>query len=220
MLPDYISARDLEVRDFIGQLELMRRLWDSRGRAPVAAPTRAPRPTRAGVVSSPRAWEDALGALIAGDPPADRLSCLLADDPGVGVLRNLVSTMRGGMAVTALTLTCRLLMLHLGAAGFNALLEAFWQAVPPEPFASDEAAHLGTFLRAQAPLVPHLLEVLAFELAAQRMLIEGTAPHVCFSCDPLPLLAALGEGRLPETTSPGRFELVLEPPAPPPSVPA
>jgi uncharacterized protein (UPF0276 family) len=213
MLPDYIAARGYTERDFLDQLERMHRLWERRGRGPVSAPAVRARALDA-AAPSPRDWEDALGGLLAGDPPHDRLTALLADDPGVGVLRNLVATMRGGMAVTALTLTCRLLMIHLGQARFQALLEAFWAGVPPEPFASDEAAHLGAFLRAQAPPVPHLLEVLSFELAAQRMLIEGAAPPVAFTCDPLPLLTALGEGRLPESIAAGEFELVLDPPAP------
>ena len=219
MLPDYIAARGFVVGDFLEQLELMHRLWEQRGRGHRVAPSRTRRRPVASDGPSPRAWEDALGGLVGGGAPTDPLSVLLAHDPGVDVLRNLVATMRGGMAVTALTLTCRLLMLRLGSSGFAALLDGFWKTVPPEPFASDEAAHLGAYLRAHAPATPHLLEVLSFELAAQRMLIEGAAAPVSFTCDPMPLLTALGQGRLPETTSPGRFELVLEPPAPPPSPP-
>ena len=214
MLPEYIAARGYSTSDFIDQLQRMRRLWDRRGRASRTATRRAPRAMAPESLPSPRAWEDALGGLLAGDAPSGSLSVLLADDPGVGVLRKLVSTMRGGMAVSALTLTCRLLMLRLGFEAFDALLDAFWRTVPPEPFASDEAANLGEFLRAQAPAIPHLLEVLSFELAANRMLIEGAAPPVAFTCDPLPLLTALGEGRLPEATTAGRYELVLTPPAP------
>jgi hypothetical protein len=48
--------------------------------------------------------------------------------------------------------------------------------------------------------------VLAFELATQHALVDGTAGGVRFSCDPLALLAALGEGRRPEGLTQGEFD--------------
>lgn len=209
MLPDYVAARGWTERDFVAQLEAMHRLWDRRGRDASTPRRRSAATPVHRALPAPRDWEDALGALVLGQAPASALERRLAEDPGIGVLRHLVETMRGGMAVGALTLTCRLLRLSLGAPALDALLADFWTTVPPEPFASAEAAHLGAYLRARAPAVPHLLEVLAFELEAQRMLIEGEAAPVAFSCDPLPLLTALGEGRLPGESAPGRYELAL-----------
>ena len=216
LMPHYINARGLGVEGFLDQLERMQALWDCRGRTAGMSDTPSPiacaEPAR-GELPTPATWEDTLGGLVISDRPAHTVEAPVRNDPGVEVLRHLVGTMRGGMAVTVLTLTCRLLMLELGEKRFSALLEAFWRSVPPEPFASEEAMNLAAYLRVHASAVPYLNEVIAFELATQQMLIDGTAPAVRFSCDPLPLLTALGNGRRPERFTEGEFELVLEPAA-------
>jgi hypothetical protein len=212
MMPEYVEARGLRLADFEAQLEAMQGLWARRGTRTAEA-ERRPRweGVAGGSLPSMREWEDTLGALAIGRTVPGRLTEQLEDDPGLEIVRHLVDTLRGGMAVTALTLTCRLLILELGDDGFRALLEAFWRAVPPETFVSKEAAHLGTYLRAQAPAVPYLEEVLAFELAAQKTLIEGSAPPVPFRCEPMRLLRALGEGKRPGPLPSGHYELSIEP---------
>jgi hypothetical protein len=44
-----------------------------------------------------------------------------------------------------------------------------------------------------------------------QTLLDEEARVVSFSCDPLPLLRALGEGRLPEMILPGEFEIEVTP---------
>jgi hypothetical protein len=54
--------------------------------------------------------------------------------------------------------------------------------------------------------------VLAFERAVLATMMDGTARIVPFEFEPLPLLRAIAEGRLPtEAPQPGRFEIEVTP---------
>ena len=60
--------------------------------------------------------------------------------------------------------------------------------------------------------MPQLAEVLEFELAVLETLLDGVTRLLRFEFDPLPMLLALGEGRLPD--QPGRvgaFEIEITP---------
>lgn len=214
IMPEYVMAKDISPAAFRDMFQQMRELWRTRGRA-----LRRRRPRRrdgvpareAATLPSLAEWEDALGGLLVGDTADEGPLARLAGDDGVAVMRELVGTMRAGTVVSVLTLTCRLLMLSLGGRGFQELLQAFWKARTPETFAAFEAENFAEFLRGRALAVPHLYEVLAYETGVQHALVEGVTQTVRFSCDPLPLLAALGEGRLPDRTDPGRFDLAIDP---------
>lgn len=63
--------------------------------------------------------------------------------------------------------------------------------------------------------VLHLAKVLEFECAALATLLDQQPRTVVFESDPLPVLRALAEGRLPETPArQGRFEIELTPDGP------
>ncbi len=63
--------------------------------------------------------------------------------------------------------------------------------------------------------VPHLTQVLHFEEAVTATLSDGQTRIVEFEFEPLRLLRALAEGRLPdEPPQPGRFEIELTPDGP------
>jgi hypothetical protein len=60
--------------------------------------------------------------------------------------------------------------------------------------------------------VPYLAEMLRYELALTQTLIDGQARVVDFPYEPMPLLRALTDGRLPdEVPQAGRFEIELLP---------
>jgi hypothetical protein len=60
--------------------------------------------------------------------------------------------------------------------------------------------------------VPHLGRLLEFERAAIATLTDGEARVVQFDFEPVPVLRALAEGRLPdETGRPGNYEIELTP---------
>jgi uncharacterized protein len=188
------------------ELEKLLELWRLRGRGPITgiekleSLTNVTPAARADSSVTPRVWEDVLGALVVGKDAEGPLSRELVTDPGVSLVRSLVCEFRAGMVVEALQLTSRLLMLSLGDAGF-------WRQSPPQSFKSTEAETFAHYMEANNVEVPYLPEVLAFERAVIHALIHREGRIVPFSCDPLPLLRALAEGRLPGTITEGRYEV-------------
>ncbi|HZF11977.1 MAG TPA: hypothetical protein VFE33_24595, partial [Thermoanaerobaculia bacterium] len=173
------------------------------------------RDARAGVVApmdlTPEAWEDGLAALVVGRPSSVPVPDRLAGDPGVDVLRRLVWNFRSGVLVETLGLTCRLLLLHGGDPLTRDLFDGFFQSAPPQLFAAVEAEAFGAYLAKRRPDVPYLDEVLGFDLAAIRAVLEGRPQLVPFRFDPASLLEPLARGRLPVAPIPGRFEVEVTP---------
>jgi uncharacterized protein (UPF0276 family) len=203
------------------QLEALHRVWEQRGRpatagsypAAAAQPERkySTNPTAQPEEASPEEWENTLGALVVGRQPTGLLAAELAGDPGVSIVKDLLAEFRASMTVSVLKLTGRYLMLGLGRPEFKALLADYWKTAPPQLFSSDEAEGFAQFLIRLELELPHLYEVLAFERAVMQTLLDGEARVAPFSCDPLPLLRALGEGRLPEMILPGEYEIEVTP---------
>jgi len=193
------------------QIEKLHELWNLRRR------TRhdrlpAQRCTPVHLVSddpiSPTVWEEVLGALVIGRSPAHDQARELATDPGVSIVSRLICEFRASMIVSVLRLTSRLMMLALGPDVFRTILEDFWSKTPPLQFASAEAAAFADYLESLDIKVPRLAIVLEFERAVLATLIDDQSRIVTFDFDPLPLLRALAEGRLPNITGrPGNFEI-------------
>lgn len=199
------------------QIDNLHRLWDRRGRA---ARDRRPEPLLPAVANdagdgaetgpSPREWEDALGALTVGRPPATALGRELAGDPGLAVIQNLLGDFRAGMVMRTLKLSCRLLLLTLGPEALKELLRGYWVSSPPRLFASAESDGFRRHLEEQELDVPYLGPVLAFESAANATLLDDRVREVAFPCDPLPVLRALAEGRMPDPELVRAGDYVLE----------
>lgn len=199
------------------QLAALRELWDGRGRSPrlasrrrpaVLEPSPSPEPD-----FTPGEWEDGLAALVVGRPSSSSAYDRLAGDPGVDVLRQLVWNFRSGVLVETLGLTCRLLLLHGGDPLVRDLFDGFFSSAPPQLFASVEAEAFGAYLERRRPEVPFLEEVLGFERASIRAVLEGRPQLVPFRFDPASLLEPLARGRFPEAPTPGRFEVEVTPEA-------
>jgi uncharacterized protein len=199
------------------QLERLRELWALRDeRATPRRPLRlTPRPP-AGAAAHPDEWERALGSLVIGRPESNHpLTGELERDPGVKLMRDLVGEFRASMVVGALRLSSRLMMLTLGPQAFQDLLAAFWRDHPPQAYAITEARAFAAFVRSHDPQVPQLLELLEFETSVLATLSDGEARVVPFERDPVPLLRALAEGRLPEIDAvAGAFEIEVTPDGP------
>jgi uncharacterized protein (UPF0276 family) len=212
LFPQYLPLVGLDT--IRAQLELLHRLWDARcaQRRPRRTAARAVAPTPLASGPPPATWEDALGGLVVGRPPADACGDALARDPGVAVTRELLEEFRASMTVEVLKLSFRLIALTRGADAFEALLARYWAQATPERFASAEAEGFAEFLADQAPDVPYLDEVLAFERAALATLLDGRTRVVAFAHDPMSVLRPLAEGRLPESPRAGRFEVEVTPP--------
>jgi hypothetical protein len=133
-------------------------------------------------------------------------------DPGVRIVEELIHEFRASMIVGALRLTSRLLMLALGPAAFRTILSDYWSKTPPQMYASVEAEAFACYLEALNLKVPQLAKLLDFERAAMATLIDGQARVIQFDFEPLPLLRALAEGRLPtEPGQPGEYEIEITP---------
>ena len=217
--PDHVEARKIGVDGLLQQLHHMHALWNDRpaGKAltqpPAATSSSSPTKGFTHNLPSPTTWEESLGGLVIGRTPDTSLAAQLLSDSGVHLLRHLASMARGGMAVSNLPLTWRLLVLNVGPVRARSVLEEFWTSSPPQLFAAEEASRLGAFLQENVKGVRHLSEVLRYEIASQQALSSDKSQTIPFTCDPLPLLSALCEGRLPAFSETGNFELTVQAPA-------
>lgn len=164
--------------------------------------------------SAPRvaAWEQALAEGILRRPPTTEIGLALTADPAVLLYSELLEEFRASMVGTALGLTTRLLLLHLGEVGMRGLLSSFWRRTPPEMSAAAEAVQFGEFLRVAQPGIPLLAEIVSFELAAVRAIMEQRPQHVRLDCDIRLAIADLVERRCPAQPGPTPFEFIIDPP--------
>jgi uncharacterized protein len=217
------------------ELERCHELWSARGHEPRARPRRHRAVTSsAGTSPAPAVWERQLaalvrqplpaGALSAGAPehgpaavpdqlprqPRGELGDALSNDPGIDVLRFLVTEFRAGMLARVLTLATRLLLLHLGEAGVRRLYGAFCATRPPELFPAAEAEAFAAYLARLDVEIPHLRAVISFELALQRTSAEGGATTIEFQGAPEEILAALARGACPSPPTAKSQSVVVE----------
>jgi uncharacterized protein (UPF0276 family) len=217
IFPSFVPLVGLDLVE--AQIERLHELWRLRAQG---ADPRPPRPVALRVQTRdrddelpPAVWERALGELVIGRAPSDGPAAELADDPGVRIVEGLIHEFRASMIVGVLRLTSRLLMLTLGAGPFRTILKSYWRATPPQMYASLEAEAFADHLTQLDLAVPHLTEILRFERAIAATLDDGETRIVAFAVEPLPLLRALAEGRLPdEPPRPGRYEIELTPDGP------
>ena len=188
------------------------------GRCGVVMLTRELRAGGTGLVAverrpvTPAAWEMALGSLVIGRRPEHDLGIELSEDSGVALLQKLALEFRASMIASNLRRTTRLMILALGENVFRMILAEYRNRVTPQMFAATEARAFAQFIQELGVSVPQLAEVLEFELAVLETLLDGRTRLVRFEFDPLPMLLALGDGRLPD--EPGRsglFEIEITP---------
>lgn len=210
IFPSFVAETGIDV--IKQQLEVLHGLWQLRGRSNTMVEYRKavePVAPSSSVVPIGE-WEETLGSLVIGRNPDSALSKELAQDPAVSIIRKLIYEFRGSMIVSVLPSSSRFLMLTLGPDVFTAILSDFWATHAPEQFAATEAKAFADYLLSLDLRIPHFAKVLEYERAAADSLINNEERVVRFDFDPLPLLRALAEGRLPDTPGqPGRFEIVL-----------
>lgn len=216
LMPEYIAAKKISTEAILDQIRRMRELWSRRipyGRELRNRTRITKEPESTNSLGSPQAWERTLGQLVVGQPSNDRFPNEIERDRGIHIYRQLVVKVRAGMFVGSLKFTYRYLVLMLGEPSVLELMEEFWRGSPPNLFPGDEAQRLVCYLKDRGLDIPHLNELMDSELATHRSLIDGTSEVVPFSCDPLPFLAALGEGRLPSSVGKGNYELFITGPS-------
>ena len=212
MVPDQLTSGRVPLPSLVRQLERIRELWEVRGTGhPAARPSGAGRDGPQRDLPSPYDWERALGLAVAGREVPGPLGASLRCDAGVAVIRRVVDQVRAGRLVDALRYTYRLVVLSRGEDRFAALLDSYRRDTAPHLFAADEVAAFAGHLLEHAADVPHLADVIALELAAHRAQATRTEQVVRVGADPLELLTALGQGRLPARTTPATYETTIPP---------
>lgn len=212
ILPTYVPTTGLDtIRKVI---EKIHRIWDHRRRnIHFRSATSPPWTTGMTIPTTihPPAWEAALGELVIGRPPNGHLARSLTKDPAIELLRELVWRFRAGAIVDVLRLTSRLLQSSIGGKDFKAMLMDFFGETPPELFGSSEADAFGAYLKSRNLQLDYLEEVLGFERAAIRALHERKPQLVKFPYEPMEVLEALGEGRIPSIVEQGDYEVKITP---------
>jgi uncharacterized protein (UPF0276 family) len=211
--PSYVETVGLDC--IAEQLRHLRRLWQLRAVRPcasLAAQCVAVPAAGAGMDGiAPRVWEDTLGALVAGRSVDSPLADMLHQDKGLEVFQHLASEFRASSVAATMPFVGRLLMGTLGGAGFRALLARFWAHSPPEPFGGREAENFSRFLQAEAPEIPYLDDVRAFDLAVVRSLTGNQTTELVADRDLRVVLSALADYRVPERAPAGRFPVSVGP---------
>lgn len=223
--PEVVGRGQVAPSVVVEQLRRIRELWNQAKGEGTHQPAVVPRESieissAAYRLPEPGRWESVLGALtVAGDVPGGdedeagtaALGRTLAADPAVSTLRKLARSFRGGVVVSALPLTFRLIMFSSGEQGFHALLDRFWRSYLPHRYPAEELDDFLAFLRTGESGIAHLDEVAAYELAARRVQAEGGEERVRFTCEPVALLTDLAAFKQPGTPVPGEFEVAVIP---------
>jgi uncharacterized protein len=210
VFPAYLPR--LGIEGLRREIEALRKIRARPRRVPARKAPDVPAPAETGAPAVAE-WEQALAEAILRRQPTTELGRALAGQPALALYRDLLGEFRASMAGTALALTTRLLLIDRGPSGMSELLSAFWLEAPPEMSAAAESLRFADFLRAKMPDVPLLPEILAFETAALRAMMEEAPQHVSLDCDIRLAIASLVEGRRPAHPGPTRFEFILDPPA-------
>jgi len=163
-------------------------------------------------------WESALTSLVTRQPvQADDLETAaicadLAEEAGMPLVRDLVFSFRASMVVQVLRLSSRLLLCSVGPTVFRRMLQDTFEHRAPAMYATLEAQAFAEQVDARGWRVPHLADMLRYELALAQTLIDGQSRVVEFPFEPMPMMRALAEGRLPdEIPQQGRFEIEILP---------
>jgi uncharacterized protein (UPF0276 family) len=209
IIPEYMEARSLTTEQIGVQLESIRK--EIRKMKPEKKMEQATSKPPAIQYSeeklpAPETWENILGHLVNKRKPKHTVTHM-EDDPGITMLQKLVGQIRAGMIVELMKFSYRLMVLHLGEEKVLQLMHSFWQKSFPKAFVPDEVRQFSRYLKKQQLDVPNLAEVIRYELAFITSLETGKPEKVRFSSDPIPLLNALSEGKLPQSLTAGNYLL-------------
>lgn len=207
--PDYLP--ELGSQGLLQQLEVLNLLLAQPRVSPVRSLTPAHIAHEPLGGPSPRRWEDTLAALVVGRDGEGSLSDELNSDPGVDLMRELVREFRASMIERNLKFTLRFLTLTFTEERLRAMLHDYWRSVPPQLFASIEASLFARYLERTCGELPLLREIIGFDMAATATLIDRKTRRVSFPVDPIVVLRALAEQRLPAAPPEGRFEMEITP---------
>jgi len=213
IFPAYLALTGLDlVKEEVAKIH---NLWNIRGSKPVTSNSQTHSTKKETVlwenVMSPDHWELELGGLTVGKAASlEEVLQPLRDDPGIEIVQKLVKEFRASMLVNVMPLTCRMMMLTVKVEGFLTVLNDYWSKHTPQLYASSEALQFADYLEGINLRVPALNRILAYEKAVVETLLDDETRIVQFHVDPIPLLSALADGKLPdEDPAPGDYEVEI-----------
>lgn len=222
IMPQYVVANSISLDELTQQMQQLNDLWNMRGRDAGQRPSPSASTTCHGEASGPSGeflpapdvWEGMLASTIADGARGSRGAASLGQDEGIHILRKLISAARAGRLAETLPLTTRVLLLTLGEARAQNLLDDFWRTVPVAEMNASEAEAFVRYARLNTALsdIPYLHDVTELELASHRALITGRAQSANLHVDPHILIQALRQGRLPDPADRDEFHLTVSPP--------
>src|SRR4030095_8376597 len=158
-----------------------------------------------------QAWETLLGSLVTGHVTPSATADPIFVDPGVNVLRTLVSEARASSLSQGLAHSMTLFIVTLGPEAVRRWVDEYMRNCPPEFFVSAECDAFAHFLKRRLPDIPYLSEVLHFEHALIRATLFSETNEVSFEHDPTALLECLASGQLPRGIRQQSTSLVICP---------
>ncbi len=209
MLPEYSTT--ISMNEIRQQFNTMRKIWQKRRielEKSFKDMTFSSNKTGE-VINDSKEWEFALGHLVVGRDPGNKLSEILISDPGIQIFRELLYHFRASIIVTTLKLSTRLLRLSLGEIIFENLIKKFMDEYYPEDFPFVVAEQFSQFIRNQSLDVKYLNDILIYEETTIKVTSDKIPRTVHFNYNPLPLLKALSMTKLPAEALDG-FNVEIE----------
>jgi uncharacterized protein (UPF0276 family) len=136
----------------------------------------------------------------------------LVNEAGIALVRELVFSFRASMVVQVLKLSSCLLLHTVGPGILRQMLGDAFLNNPPVLYALLEAQVFAQHVQTRGWKVPYLKELLDYELAVAKTLIDMKPRVVQFPFEPMPLLRALADERIPDQVlQEGQFEIEILP---------
>jgi len=196
------------------QLQHVHELWNLRNQeqSPIIKTPTVPKPNNTKTelsIPNSQEWENVLGSLVTYQDVDGLLAKELSQDQAINLYRKLIHSFRASMIIRTLKITSRLLKLSLGKKSFNDLLEDYFKKCTPKPFASSEAKQFAHYIRTKQLDISDLDAIIKFELSVISTLLDHKHRIVNFNHEPIVILKAITENRLPNISKKGNFEIEI-----------
>jgi uncharacterized protein (UPF0276 family) len=213
MLPEYLNFIPEEA--ITTQLEKMNAIWERRGKKLTTQLQKKAIEPKTAMTPTMNEWEASLGLLAIGRELPDKTPLILEleNDPGLGIIRDLVEKFKGSLVVSSLKLSCRYIMLYYSVDELNKLLRTFWNTSVPKLFASDNGIDFANYLLNCAELKSNdlLMDLISYEKQSLLTLLDQTQRNMDMSFNPTELIPFLAEYKLPESLARGNYIVTILP---------
>jgi uncharacterized protein (UPF0276 family) len=213
MLPEYLNF--VSEKAITMQLEKMNAIWEKRGRKLRNHQQKHNIQPKTEIPPTMKEWEESLGLLAIGRDLKNKTPLILEleNDPGIGIIKDLVEKFKGSLVVSSLKLSCRYIMLYYGVEELNKQLRTFWYTSVPKLFASDNGIDFANYLLHSRELKGNdlLMDLISYEKQSLLTLLDQIQRNVDMSFNPTELIPFLAEYKLPESLTRGHYIITILP---------